>query len=472
MKDANIREPATRGGEIGRVALALWAQQESRRLGDELQAAGIRALLLKGPDLQQRLYGTPAAYASGDVDILVRRDRAKAACDHLERRGWTFAPENGLLWRVSRAAAFDRDGFTVDLHWGLHAAHLPSWSLEPLGRRLWQGAREGSSGMLEPDPESLLVFLAVHAVGHRFERPEWTENVRRAATLVTDWAEVWRIAHAARVTNAVKAALAADGSPTSIAILDGVWGSLVSGSTWLTRGHFVPASVRDRVRSAAALGREGFGYLGRRRRILMAGDVELSVPIGVVRPRVALSEELAAVGGEMIRDVRSPVVVDVGAGAGAVAVLIGRARSDASVHATDISSRAVAAARANTKRSRLANVDVHLGDLLDPLPSQLRGRVDAIVTNLPADPPSTARSRGSRDPNAALVGHDSDGMGLLRALASQSRAFLRPGGRLVVTLLGWQWDVLRDELSSTGYVPLPVHPSTATAYRYAVAERR
>jgi release factor glutamine methyltransferase len=325
--------------------------------------------------------------------------------------------------------------------------------------------------MLEPDPESLLVFLAVHAVGHRFERAEWTENVRRAAALVTDWAEVWRIAHAARVTNAVKAALAADGSPTSIAILDGVWGSFVSGSTWLTRGHFVPASVRDRVRSAGALGREGFGYLGRRHRMLMAGDVELSVPIGVFRPW-ALSEELAAVGVAMIRDVRSPVVVDVGAGAGAVAVLIGRARSDASVHATDISSRAVAAARTNVKRLRLANVDVHLGDLLDPLPSQLRGRVDAIVTNLPADPPSSARPGGSRDPKAALVGHGSDGMGLLRALASQSRAFLRPGGRLVVTLLGWQWDVLRDELSSIGYVPLPVHPSTATAYRYAVAERR
>jgi methylase of polypeptide subunit release factors len=31
--------------------------------------------------------------------------------------------------------------------------------------------------MLEPDPESLLVFLAVHVVGHRFERPQWTENV-------------------------------------------------------------------------------------------------------------------------------------------------------------------------------------------------------------------------------------------------------------------------------------------------------
>ena len=250
---------------MGRVALALRAQQESRRVGDELQAAGVRALLLKGPDLQQRLYDTPSAYASADVDILVRRERAKAARDHLERRGWTFAPENGVLWRASRAASFDRDGFTVDLHWGLHAAHLPAWSLEPLNRRLWQGAREGSSGMLEPDPESLLVFLAVHAVGHGFERPEWTENVRRAAALVTDWPEVWRIAYAARVTHAVKAALAADGSPTSTAVLDGTWGRLVSGSTWLTRGHFVPASLRDRVRSAAALGRKGFDSFGRRR---------------------------------------------------------------------------------------------------------------------------------------------------------------------------------------------------------------
>ncbi len=455
---------------MSRVALALRAQQESWRVGDELQAAGIRALLLKGPDLQQRLYATPSAYASADVDILVGRDRAKAACDHLERRGWTFAPENGLLWRVSRAASFNRDGFTIDLHWGLHAAHLPAWSLEPLARRLWQGAREGPSGMLEPDPESLLVFLAVHAVGHGFQRPEWTENVRRAAALVEDWAEVWKIAHAARVTNAVKAALAAEGSPTSTPILDGAWGSIVSWSTWLTRGHFVPASVRDRVRRAAALGRGGFGYLGRRRTLLISGDVELSVPIGVSRPG-AMSEELAAVGGELIRDVRSPVVVDVGAGAGAVAVLIARARSDASVQATDISSRAVAAARANVKRLKLANVDVHLGDLLDPLPSQLRGRVDAIVTNLPADPPPTARPGGSRDPNAALVGRGSEGMGLLRVLASQSRAFLRPGGRLVVTLLDWQWDVLKDELGSIGYVPLPVHPRTATAYRYAVVER-
>jgi release factor glutamine methyltransferase len=470
MKDANTLEPPTRGGGIGRVALALWAQKESRRVGHDLQAAGVRALLLKGPDLQQRLYGTPAAYPSADVDILVRRDSAKAACDHLERRGWTFAPENGVLWRVSRAASFDRDGFTVDLHWGLHAAHLPAWSLEPLGRRLWQGAREGSSGMLEPDPESLLVFLAVHTVGHRFERPEWTENVRRTAALVSDWGEVWRIAHAVRVTNAVKAALAADGSPKSIPVLDGVWGSFVSGSTWLIRGHFTPPSLRDRARAAAALGRESFG-LGRRRKILISGEIELSVPVGVSRPS-AQSEELAAVGVEMIRDVRSAVVVDVGTGAGAVAVLIGRARSDASVHATDISSRAVAAARTNVMRASLANVDVHLGDLLDPLPSRLRGRVDAIVTNLSADPPSTARPGGSRDPKAALVGQGSDGMGLLRVLASQSRSFLRPGGRLVVTLLGWQWDVLRDELSSTGYVPLPVHPSTATAYRYAVSERR
>src|SRR5688500_7668841 len=46
------------------VATALWSQAESRRLASALRDARIPAMVLKGPDLQERLYGTPAAYAS------------------------------------------------------------------------------------------------------------------------------------------------------------------------------------------------------------------------------------------------------------------------------------------------------------------------------------------------------------------------------------------------------------------------
>ena len=243
-------DPALRG-----VAHALWIQGEGRRAAGELQQAGVPVLLLKGPDLQARLYGTPAAYASSDVDVLVPARAADRSRAHLSRLGWTFSPDNGVLWRYSRAAAFDRDGFRLDLHWGLHAAHLPAWSLHPLERRLWRGARPGPSGMLEPDPESLLVFLAVHVVGHSFERADWSENVYRSAALVTDWSAVWAIAREARVEGAVRAAL--DGRRAgAVPILDGAWGRAVSAATWVGRGHFIPAGLRARVRGWVAPARE------------------------------------------------------------------------------------------------------------------------------------------------------------------------------------------------------------------------
>ncbi len=150
---------------LGGIAHALWVQAEGRKAAAELRPAGIPVLLLKGPDLQARLYGTPAAYASGDVDVLIPPRMAPRARAALIQAGWIFSPDNGVLWRFSRAAAFDREGFRLDLHWGLHAAHLPAWSLRSLERRLWEGARIGPSGMREPDAESLVVFLAVHVVG-------------------------------------------------------------------------------------------------------------------------------------------------------------------------------------------------------------------------------------------------------------------------------------------------------------------
>jgi release factor glutamine methyltransferase len=418
-----------------------------------------------------RLYGTPAAYASSDVDVLVPSAHAERARARLIREGWRFSTDNGVLWRLSNAAAFDRDGFRLDLHWGLHAAHLPAWSLRKLERRLWAGATRGPSGMLEPDAESLFVFLAVHVVGHRFERPQWSENVKRAAELVTDWGKVHVIAEEARVEGAVRRARFGEARGAQVSLLDGAWGSVISRASWVMRGHFVPSPVRSRIRETAALAREGFGVIGHRGKVRIAGDLELLVPAGVFRPW-RLSEELAGLGVEQIEQIPHPVVVDVGTGSGGVALLIARARPDAELHATDRSSRAVAAARANVRRSGIQNVTVHDGDLLRPLPERLRGCVDAIVTNVPADPPSARQPAGTRDPRDALVGRDPDGLGLLRELAAQAAPFLRPGGKLIVMVLGWQWDTLGAELRSMGYRPVSVRASAAGAYHFGVAERR
>ena len=67
-------------------------------------------MVLKGPELQERLYGTPAAYESSDIDVLVRRRDARTAREVMLGNGWTFEPENGVLWRLSAAASFEREG--------------------------------------------------------------------------------------------------------------------------------------------------------------------------------------------------------------------------------------------------------------------------------------------------------------------------------------------------------------------------
>jgi hypothetical protein len=111
---------------LGSVAAALWSQAESRPVSVELSGAGVPALMLKGPDLQQRLYETPATYSSDDVDVFVPRRLAARARAVLAREGWRFEPGNGVLWRLSAAATYVRQGFRLDLHCGLHAAHLPA----------------------------------------------------------------------------------------------------------------------------------------------------------------------------------------------------------------------------------------------------------------------------------------------------------------------------------------------------------
>ena len=392
-------------------------------------------------------------------------ERARRA---LTRSGWRFEPENGVLWRLSRAASFEREGFFLDLHWGLHAGHLPAWSLGSLERRLWQGATAGRGGMLEPDAESLLVYLAVHAVGHGFERPEWGENVHRAAALVSDWDEVRQIARAARVEGAVRAALRGDPIPHEI-VLDGLWGRTVSGVTWVARGHFIPRSVRDRIREAVALGREGFGYLSRSARVRSVGGLELSAPRGVFRAW-ALTEELADVALEEMREKPASLVIDVGTGSGGAALLIAKARPDVRVHGTDVSTRAVRAARRNAEAAGVPRVGFHVGDLLDRAPDSLHGTVDLIISNLPAEPPVVGVS--GHDPRRTLLGERGDGMGLIRRLVAQGASFLRSGGRLVVLMRDWQTEILARELPSMGYRSFSVRPSSVSIYEYLVAIRR
>jgi release factor glutamine methyltransferase len=138
------------------------------------------------------------------------------------------------------------------------------------------------------------------------------------------------------------------------------------------------------------------------------------------------------------------VIVDLCCGSGAVgaalvATLDGqhigppRSRSDwVELHAVDIEPAAVRCAHRNVEA---AGGRVYEGDLYEPLPVTLRGRVDVLVANAPYVPtgaigllPPEARLH---EPRVALDG-GADGLDVLRRVIIAAPRWLAPGGRLLV----------------------------------------
>ena len=123
------------------------------------------------------------------------------------------------------------------------------------------------------------------------------------------------------------------------------------------------------------------------------------------------------------------VIVDLCCGAGAIGAALAAAVDRAEVHAADIDPAAVRCARRNVPGY------VYQGDLYEPLPAGLRGRVSVLVANVPYVPtaeieflPPEARAH---EPRAALDG-GADGLGVLRRVAAEAPGWLAPGGHLLV----------------------------------------
>lgn len=169
-------------------------------------------------------------------------------------------------------------------------------------------------------------------------------------------------------------------------------------------------------------------------------DLVLRVAPGVFVPRPE-TEVVVERALETLVGAAAPVVADVGTGTGAIALAIKRARPDARVLATDVSDRALGMAAENASRHDL-EVELLRGDLLDPLPPDLRGRVDLVVSN----PPYVTREEYERlppevrrDPAEALLG----GTEVHRRLAREAWEWLVPGGWLVMEIGASQGEEVR-----------------------------
>lgn len=163
------------------------------------------------------------------------------------------------------------------------------------------------------------------------------------------------------------------------------------------------------------------------------GDFRFRVDERVVVPRShiagQLRENLApwVAGRRAIR-----TALDLCTGSGCLAVLLAHSFPRAQIDATDISSAALALARANVRDYRLGR---RIRLLRSDLFSALRGkRYDLIVSNPPYVTTAAMRRlprEYRHEPRRALAG-GRDGLDVVRRILSDAAAHLNPGGVLVV----------------------------------------
>ena len=147
------------------------------------------------------------------------------------------------------------------------------------------------------------------------------------------------------------------------------------------------------------------------------------------------------------------VVVDLCCGSGAIGAAVASQLGEVDLYAADIDPAAVRCARRNVAA---AGGQVFAGDLFDPLPVALRGRVGILLANVPYVPtgevallPAEARIH---EPLVALDG-GADGLDVMRRVTGAAAHWLAPGGSLLVESSERQAQSVLDIFAGNGLRP-------------------
>jgi release factor glutamine methyltransferase len=198
--------------------------------------------------------------------------------------------------------------------------------------------------------------------------------------------------------------------------------------------------------------------------------VELAVGPGVFVPRPE-SETTAGAAIDDAKQLDHPVVVDLYAGSGAIALSIADEAPAATVHAVEAHAEAFAWLRRNTAGTP---VIIHHADVDGCLP-ELSGRVDIVVANPPYIPigavirdPEVA----SHDPDEALWS-GTDGLDAMRILEATAARLLVPGGVIVAEHADLQGDSAPALFEgSSRWLDVTDHQDLTGRPRYVTARRK
>jgi release factor glutamine methyltransferase len=177
------------------------------------------------------------------------------------------------------------------------------------------------------------------------------------------------------------------------------------------------------------------------------GGVRVRLRPGVFVPRVR-SELLVHRGADATATAGAgAIVVDLCCGSGALGMAVHARAGQSILYAADSDPTAVACARDNLGDR------VHLGDLFDALPGELRGRVDVLLANVPyvasRHIPLLPAEARDHEPHVALDGGD-DGLDIFRRVVAGAPEWLRPGGIVLSEITEAQIDAATAATEGAG----------------------
>ena len=198
------------------------------------------------------------------------------------------------------------------------------------------------------------------------------------------------------------------------------------------------------------------GYVERRRSEEPLQYIEGTVPFGPIEvsvdPRVLIprpeTEQLFEIACDAVD--APNVIVDLCTGSGNLAIALKAVFPTATVYGVDFSEDAADVARANARKAGLDVTILH-GDLFDPLPHNLVGRVDLVVSNPPYiaehelnDLPVDVRDH---EPVSALIAGPV-GDEVLARIAAAAPEWLVPGGVIACEISEFHGAVVADHFSA------------------------
>ena len=231
--------------------------------------------------------------------------------------------------------------------------------------------------------------------------------------------------------------------------------------------RIVAARTHDRTPLQYLLGRAPSGRL----------DLAVGPGVFIPRPETELLVEWALAALPAAGTGPGPIVVDLCAGSGTIALEIAHARPDAEVHAVELHEPALRWLRRNAEDRAAAGdtpITVHHADATDARTLEhLRGRVAAVVSNPPYIPMTDELPADvlAHEPATALFG-GADGLVVVVPLVDLAATLLAPGGVLAVEHDDTTGDAVAAVVSAHGgFGTVEQHADLAHRPRFVTARR-